>query len=280
MQLDYIAKLTDMGVTWLAANGMKLIGALLVLALGHWISRRLTGAFRRLMERSKVDPLLVRFLGNLAYWVFLVAVAMAAAGQMGIDMTSFLAVLGSLGLAVGLALKDNLANFSSGVLLVLLRPFNLGDYISVSGVAGSVQTISLFNTVLSTPDNQRIIVPNSKIMGEIITNATGNQTRRIDLIIGVGYADDLAKAREAVRQALAADPRILGDPAPVVAVSELGDSSVNLAVWSWVRTAEYWPVRLELLENIKRALDEAGVSIPFPQRDVHLFVEQGEVKAG
>ncbi len=273
MQLENIGKYQEMAVAWAAAYGAQLLLALVILVLGLWVGRSLRALTRRGLERRGVDPLLVGFVGNLVYYIMVIAVALAAVSRIGVDTTSFLAIVGSMGLAIGLAMKDNLANFSSGVMLILFRPFTLEDYIEVAGVTGVVKAITLSNTILATPDNQKIIVPNNKITGEIIRNVTANDTRRIDLTIGIGYGDDIARAKDVVAKLLAADSRVMTDPAPLVAVAELADSSVNLVVRPWVATADYWSVRFDLTERIKNALDENGISIPFPQRDVHIISE-------
>lgn len=269
--LQNLGEYQEMALAWATAYGAQLVLALVILVIGLWVSRKVRGLVGAALERRGVDPLLVGFIGNLVYYIMVVAVALAAVSRIGVDTTSFLAIVGSLGLAIGLAMKDNLSNFSSGVVLILFRPFTVGDYIEVAGTAGTVKEITLSNTILATPDNQRIIVPNNKITGEIIKNVTANDTRRIDLVIGIGYDDDIAKAKDVARQLLEADERILKDPAPQIAVSELADSSVNLVVRPWVATTDYWSVRFEFIENIKRALDENGISIPYPQRDVHMI---------
>ena len=204
----------------------------------------------------------------------LVVVVIAAAGQLGINTTSFLTIVGAAGLAIGLALKDSLSNLASGVMLILFRPFGVGDVVTAGGVTGKVESITMFNTVLSTPYNQRVIVPNGSVTSNIITNVTANPTRRVDLVVGIGYGDNIAKAKEILAQLVSSDERILGDPAPTIAVSELADSSVNLVVRPWVKTEEYWDVYFSLTENIKTTFDKEGITIPYPQRDLHLFSEQ------
>ncbi|MBU1002663.1 MAG: mechanosensitive ion channel [Proteobacteria bacterium] len=272
MNLDFdVSKYSEQIIAWLTVNGIDLLMALLILLVGTWFARRVGNAAQGTMEKREVDTLLARFVGNVLFYALLLTVLIAALSQLGINTTSFVAIVGTLGLAIGLAVKDNLANFASGVVLILARPFTVGDYISVAGVAGTVKNVTLGNTILSTPDNQRIIVPNSKITGDVITNATANATRRIDLVIGIGYGDDIAKAKDVVRGLLEAESRVLDDPAYTIAVAELGDSSVNLVVRPWVQTGDYWDVRFGLTEGIKLALDENGISIPFPQRDVHLI---------
>lgn len=271
--LELVTQYQDSLIAWAAKNGMNIALALLVILIGHIVARTVANGLRRALEHRKVDALLGNFLRGVAYYMIMAAVFIAAAAQAGIDTTSFVAILGTVGLAVGLALKDNLANFSSGVMLVLFRPFTYGDYVQAAGTAGSVEAINLFHTVLRSPDNQKIIVPNSLIMGTVITNVTGNTTRRIDLVIGVSYSDDLARTREVIENVLKAEPRVLADPAYTIAVNELADSSVNFVVRPWVKTEEYWSTRWSLMEAIKIALDANGISIPFPQRDVHVIQE-------
>lgn len=252
----------------------SVIAAVVILVVGVWISKRISNLVGRLMERQGIDITLVNFLKGLVYYLLVLIVLIVAAAQLGINTASFLTILGTIGLAVGLALKDSLSNFAAGVMLILFRPFRVGDVVSVSGVTGKVESISLFNTIFTTPDNQKIIIPNGKIMGDIITNITANDTRRIDLVVGVSYEDDIEKAKETLMEILNEDPRILKEPAPTVAVAELADSSVNLVVRPWVKTGDYWAVRFDLVEKIKKVFDERGISIPYPQQDVHLFVEK------
>ncbi len=259
---------------YLVSKLPQVIGALVILVVGLWLSKRIANFFGRVMERRGVDITLVNFLKGLLYYLFVLVVLIAAAGQLGFNTTSFLTILGAIGLAVGLALKDSLSNFAAGVMLILFRPFRVGDVVSAAGVTGGVQAINLFNTILHTPDNQKVIVPNSKIMGDVITNITANETRRIDLVVGISYEDDLEKAKAILWQLLAQDPRILKEPAPTVAVAELADSSVNFVVRPWVKTSDYWAVRFDLTEKIKKTFDQEGISIPYPQQDVHLFVEK------
>lgn len=251
--------------------GIKLIIAILVFLIGKWLSNRVCKVFVKIMEKNDVDQTLSAFLRNILYYVLLTAVIIAAAGQLGINTTSFLTVLGAASLAIGLALKDSLANFSSGVMLILFRPFGIGDVVSVAGETGKVQEITIFNTIINTADNKKKIIPNGVISNDTITNITANDTRRVDLVIGIGYDDDLKKAKETLTTIVMANKFVLADPAPVVAVSELADSSVNLVVRPWVKTDDYWTVYFELIETIKLTFDEEKISFPYPQQDVHLF---------
>jgi small conductance mechanosensitive channel len=262
---------------WVSAYSLNIIGAILIFIVGKWLSRRIANLLSTLLQKNNIDQTLVNFLSNLTYYSLIVLVVVAAAGRLGINTTSFLTIIGAAGLAVGLALKDSLANFAAGVMLVLFRPFTIGDVVSTAGITAKVESINIFNTHFCSPDNQLIIVPNGKIINDIITNINIKATRRIDLVVGISYSDDMAKTREILAGLAKADSRVLTDPAPTIAVAELADSSVNLVFRPWVKTADYWDVRFDLTEKIKNALDEAGISIPFPQQDVHLFVEKEEV---
>jgi small conductance mechanosensitive channel len=265
-----IQSLINENSTLITGYAWNAISALLVFLIGKWVSRRVSNLFTKLLRRQKIDETLVRFLENISYYALLVVVLMAVADQLGIDTNSFLAIFGAAGLAVGLALKDSLGNFASGVMLVFFRPFKIGDVVTAGGVTGKVESISVFNTVFLTPDNQRMIVPNGQITNGVITNVTANPTRRLDLMFGIGYEDNIAKAKSIFKAILLADTRVLRDPEPLIAVAELADSSVNFHVRPWVNTEDYWAVKFDLTEKIKLALDEAGISIPYPQTDVHL----------
>jgi small conductance mechanosensitive channel len=225
----------------------------------------------RIMVKSNMDSTLISFVSNLAYIALLAFIVVAALGQLGIQTTSFIAVLGAAGLAVGLALQGSLANFAAGFLLIIFRPFKVGDLIEAAGVFGVVEAIQIFTTQLKTPDNKTVIVPNGKITDDNIVNWTVKGTRRIDMVFGIGYDDDIDQARSLMADIIAQDERILKDPAPKIAISELADSSVNFVVRPWVKVEDYWGVHFDLTEKIKKAFDAAGVSIPFPQRDVHVY---------
>jgi small conductance mechanosensitive channel len=217
-----------------------------------------------------MDITLRRFVANLARMLLMLFVIIAAIHQLGIQTASLIALLGAAGLAVGLALQGSLSNFAAGVLIVLFRPYKVGDWIEGGGVSGAVEEVQILTTVLKTGDNKRVIIPNSQIMGTTITNYSANETRRVDLVVGVSYSDDLDKVRKELEGLVAADERILKDPAVTIAVSELADSSVNFVLRPWVNTADYWGVYFDLTEAIKKRFDEVGISIPFPQRDVHI----------
>ncbi|MDH3442132.1 MAG: mechanosensitive ion channel [Gammaproteobacteria bacterium] len=226
---------------------------------------------RRLLQSQQVDKILETFVCNLAYWTVMIFVIIAAISQIGIETTSLIAVMGAAGLAVGLALQGSLSNFAAGVLIVVFRPYRVGDFVEAAGISGSVEQVQILTTVLRTGDNKQIIVPNSQIMGSIITNYSANDTRRVDMTIGVSYDDNLDKVRATLEELIDADARILKDPEPLIAVSALADSSVNFTVRPWVKTGDYWGVMFDLTEAIKKRFDKEGISFPFPQQDVHLY---------
>jgi small conductance mechanosensitive channel len=238
------------------------ISALLIFFIGKWLSGKLTKIITALMERAKIDTTLIKFLENIFYYAMLIAVGIAAAGQMGINTTSFLTVIGAASLAVGLALKDSLANFSSGIMLILFRPFRVGDVVTVGAETGKVQEITVFNTILNTGDNQRKIIPNSQIANATITNITANPTRRIDLIVSISYGEDIKKAKETLQRIIQDDSRILPNPVPLIAVAQLAASSVDLAVRPWVKTDQYWDVFFDLTERIKLTFDTESIAFP------------------
>lgn len=257
-------------MTYISLYGVRIVGALVIFIIGKWLAKLLTGVVKRLMKNANVDETLLTFLGNLAYALLLTFVVLAALSQLGVNTTSFIAVLGAAGLAIGLALQGSLSNLGAGVLLIIFKPFKIGDFVDAGGAMGTVEALNIFTTQLKTPDNRVVIVPNSNITGGNITNFSAKDTRRVDLVFGVSYSDDLRKVKDELAGLVSADERILKDPAPVIAVSELADSSVNFIVRPWVKTADYWNVYFDLHERVKRRFDEQGISIPFPQRDVHV----------
>ncbi|MDJ0805307.1 MAG: mechanosensitive ion channel [Gammaproteobacteria bacterium] len=259
--------------TYLIPWGTKIILALLVFIVGKWLARLLSRALEKVMTKSKVDQMLVSFLGNIAYAALLAVVVLAALEQLGVNTTSALAILGAAGLAVGLALKDSLSSFAAGVMLIIFRPFKLGDFVEAGGTAGVVEEIRIFHTVLKTGDNREVTMPNAQIYGGTIVNYSARDTRRIDLVIGIGYDDDIKKARDLIKGVLEANETVLKDPTPNVMLLELGASSVDFAVRPWVKTGDYWATRADLMEAIKAVFDKEGVSIPYPQQDIHLFKE-------
>ncbi len=256
--------------TLVAQWGLKLLGALAVFLIGRIVAGWARRALRRALDRSELDATLVPFMTGLLYYALMAFVIIAALGMVGVQTTSVIAVLGAAGLAVGLALQGTLGNFASGVMLLVFRPFRVGDFIEAAGTAGAVQEINIFTTRLNTPDNVGIVIPNSAVWGTTIKNYAANDTRRIDLVAGISYDDDIAVAMRTLQAILDADQRVLKDPAPTIAVSELGDSSVNLVVRPWCRAADYWDLRFHLMRTMKEELERAGCSIPFPQRDVHV----------
>ncbi|MBU1140596.1 MAG: mechanosensitive ion channel [Proteobacteria bacterium] len=263
----------QMAKSWLIAEGPGLLSAIIILVVGRILARWLATLSSKALVKAKVDETLVRFLNKVIYYGLLVAVIIAAADQVGIETTSFLAILGAASLAIALALKDSLSNFASGVMLILFHPFKVGDVITAGGVTGTVQQIDIVSTVLITGDNQKIVVPNKTITSSTITNINAHPTRRIDLTVSIGYDDDIRQAKTTLDELVKADDRILTDPAPTIAVSELADSSVNLVVRPWVQTSDYWNVRFDLMEKIKLTFDERGISFPYPQQDVHMHQE-------
>ena len=258
-----------------SAWGLQVVGAIAVLIIGRIVAGALRRGATRALERADTDPTLVPFLSGLVYYLALAVVVIAVLGLFGIETTSLVAVLGAAGLAIGLALQGTLSNFAAGVMLLVFRPFKNGDFVEAAGVKGSVDQIGIFTTVLNTPDNVKIIVPNSTIYNDTITNYSAYDTRRNDIVVGVGYGDDLGVARDTILRVLQADDRVLADPEPQVAVSELGDSSVNFVVRPWCKAEDYWDLRFDLMRALKEQLESAGCSIPFPQTDVHLHPTSG-----
>ena len=250
--------------------GINLVTAIVIFFVGKWIVSLVVKGMLKAMQKGDMDITLRRFVANLARMLLMLFVIIAAIHQLGIQTASLIALLGAAGLAVGLALQGSLSNFAAGVLIVLFRPYKVGDWIEGGGVSGAVEEVQILTTVLKTGDNKRVIIPNSQIMGTTITNYSANETRRVDLVVGVSYGDDLDKVRTELEGLVAADERVLKDPAVTIAVSELADSSVNFVLRPWVKTADYWGVYFDLTEAIKKRFDEVGISIPFPQRDVHI----------
>ncbi len=265
-----IEKVSTLGTEW----GVKLIGAIVILIIGKIIVKILAGTIKKVMEKAKVDETLIGFLGTLINIALTTVLWLMVLGNLGIQTTSFIAILGAAGLAVGLALQGSLSNLGAGVLLIVFRPFKTGNFITGGGESGTVKEISIFTTTLVTPDNKLIIIPNSKMAGGNITNFSTMPTRRVDLVFGIGYGDDLKKAKDTLWKIVNEDERILKDPVSQVVVGELGDSSVNFKVRVWVNSADYWNVYFDTTEKVKLVFDEVGISIPFPQRDVHIYEEK------
>lgn len=272
MEID-ISRLTETLASYVTEYGLRIVVALLIFIIGRAIAKALANGTQKVLLKAKVDETLASFLKNITYYALVAAVVIAALGQAGINVTSFLAVLGAAGLAVGLALKDSLSNFAAGAMLILLKFFKKGDYVTAGGQSGTVTAINIFNTVLTTPDNRVITVPNSAVLGGTIINVTANDTRRVDMTFGIGYDDDLLKAKKTLERIVSEEPRVLADPAPVIQVMELADSSVNFVVRPWCKTSDYWGVFFALTEKVKLVFDQEGISIPYPQQDVHMYTE-------
>lgn len=250
--------------------GPKLIGAIITLIVGLWIVKRISKFFNQSLEKKEVDPSLRPFLSSMVNTLLKVFLVVSVLSMMGIEMTSFVAILGAAGLAVGLALSGTLQNFAGGVIILILKPFKVGDFIEAQGYSGSVSSIQIFNTILKTPDNKTIIIPNGGLSTGALTNYSTEPTRRVDWTVGIGYGDDIEKARKILLDILTSDERVFKDPAPFIQVSALADSSVNLATRVWVNSGDYWPVSMETNEKIYNEFNKQGINIPFPQMDVHV----------
>jgi len=271
--MDYVNQFQGVMV-FLTTWGIRVLGALAVFVIGKMVAswaRRLT---RKGLERGKTDPTLIPFVSSMVYYLLLAFVIVAVLGIFGIPTASFVAVLGAAGLAVGLAIQGTLSNFAAGVMLLIFRPFKVGDFVDAGGATGVIDTVGIFSTTLKSPDNVLITVPNSQIYGATIKNYTALDSRRVDLEIGISYDDDIQKATDTIREVVSRDERVLPEPGVQIAVGGLGDSSVNLVVRPWCRPEDYWDVRFDLLRAIKEGLEANGCSIPFPQTDVHLFQEK------
>lgn len=263
-------------VSWLITNQERLIGygegvlsAILILVAGAWIAKTFALSVASIMKKKQLDAAVVDFVQHLLRYILLAIVLIAALGRLGVETASIVAVVGAAGLAIGLALQGSLSNFAAGVLIVTFRPFKSGDYVDIGGVSGSVASIQIFSTVLTTPDNKMVVVPNGTVISSPITNYSRHDTRRIDYVIGVSYKANLQKTRAILNRVVMADPRVLKEPGVTVGVQALADSSVNFVVRPWVKTSEYWAVYFDLLQAIKEELDKEGIEIPYPQMDVH-----------
>jgi small conductance mechanosensitive channel len=270
MEMD-LSKLIAKVYELLTVYGLRVIAALVIFVLGRWVALGVAKIIKRVLIKSKVDETLVSFVRNLCYVALLAFVVIAALNQLGIQTASLIAVLGAAGLAIGLALQGSLGNFAAGVLMVIFKPFKVGDYIEGAGTAGIVEHIEIFTTQLKTPDNKTVIVPNAKLTGDNITNFTVKGTRRVDFVFGIGYGDDIDKARGIIKEIIDQDERVMKEPEPTIVVSELADSSVNLTVRAWTSANDYWSFYFDTIEKVKKQFDAQEVSIPFPQRDVHLY---------
>lgn len=260
----------EIATTYLYPWGIKIGFAILIFIIGIYVSKILVGILKKALSNARMENILVDFISSIVNWLLLLFVIIAALSQLGINTNSLIALIGAAGLAIGLALQDSLKNFASGVLLITFRPFKEGDFVEAGGTTGAVEKITIFSSTLRTPDNKEVIVPNGSIYTDVITNYSAKENRRVDMVFGIGYGDDIKKAKELIEKIIYEEPRILKDPEPLVAVGELADSSVNFEVRPWVKTSDYWGVKFDITEKIKLAFDENGISIPFPQMDVHV----------
>ncbi len=261
-----LSLITEIGITY----GTKLLGAIVVWIIGRWVIKGLTKAFGKMLDKKKTDDTLKPFLKNIVKTLLQIMLIISVLAMLGIEMTSFIAVLGAAGLAIGMALSGTLQNFAGGVMILLFKPFKVGDVIEAQGYLGSVSEIQLFNTILKTPDNRTIIIPNSALAGSSMINYTTEKTRRVDWTIGIGYGDDVDKAKQIIKQLCDQDPRILKNPEVFIAVAELADSSVNLTVRAWVNKEDYWNVFFDMNKKIYETFAKEGINIPYPQMDVHI----------
>jgi small conductance mechanosensitive channel len=271
MDPDKIGDLIAMGTELAVKYGLQLIAAVAIFIIGKMVANWVKRQVARVMKKGGVDPIIIGFTSSIAYIAMMAFVIVAALGQLGIQTTSFIAILGAAGLAVGLALQGSLANFAAGFLMIIFRPFKVGDFVEAGGVSGKVEAIHIFTTTLLTPDNKTIIIPNGKIGNDNIINYSTQATRRVDLTVGVAYDADLKEVRRILEDIISKDERVLSDPEHLIAVAELADNSVNFTVRLWVKSSDYWGVFFDTNESVKLRFDEAGIGIPFPQRDVHLY---------
>ena len=263
---------------FLLVYGLNVVAAVVIFIVGRWLARAVSNIIEKMMRKSNVDVMLTNFVKHITYFGLLVVVIVAALNKLGLQTTSLIAVLGAAGLAIGLALQGSLANFAAGIMLIVFKPFKVGDFIEAAGTTGTVKEVHIFNTILHTLDNRKVIVPNAKLTGDNITNYTGLEKRRVDLVFGISYTDDIKTAKEALEHVVTSDARVLKDPKPSIAVSELADSSVNLVCRPWVKPDDYWDVYFDTIENGKLEMEKRGITIPFPQRDVHLYEEKRQDK--
>lgn len=263
-------EISNMVTTYVVPWAINIFFALAIFIVGRWVAKILIKLLRKGLGKADMDPILVNFVASIVSSLLLLFIIIASLNQLGVDTTSLIAIFGAAGLAIGLALQGSLQNFASGVMLIIFRPFKTGDFVEAGGTSGVVEAISIFTTIMRTGDNREVIVPNGSIYTGTITNYSARDTRRIDMVFGIGYGDDIKKAKQILQQVVEADERVLKDPAPLVAVAELADSSVNFNVRPWVKSPDYWAVKFDLTENVKLAFDENNISIPFPQMDVHM----------
>lgn len=268
--LDQTGKYVDMAIQFASEYGLKIIGAIIIFTVGKWVAKWIQGLIVKVLTKKNVDAMLVSFAESIIYMLLMVVVILASLNTLGVNTTSVAAILAAAGLAIGLALTGTFANIGSSVLIISFRPFNVGDVVTVGGETGAVAAISMFATVLHTPDNKVITVPNTAVTGGNITNFSEKKERRLDLVFGIGYDDDLKLAKSVLEDIIKADSRILTEPVPFVGVKELADSSVNFAFRPWVKSEDYWDVYFDMNEKVKLTFDEKGISIPYPQMDIHL----------
>jgi len=269
--MEQMQQLLDSAWEMVINNYMHVVAAIVILVVGRMVAGWARKITRRGLKRGDVDATLVPFVAKLVYYVVLAVVVIAALNRLGVATTSVIAIFGAAGLAVGLALQGTLANFASGVMLLIFRPFDIGDYVDAGGTAGTVMEIGIFATTLKSPDNIKITVPNSQIYGATISNYNGYETRRVDMVMGISYGDNIQTAMDTIHRIVTADERVLADPEPQIAVSNLGDSSVDIIVRPWSNAADYWSLRFDLNRKLKEGLEAAGCSIPYPQSDVHMY---------
>ena len=264
-------KYINLAIEYGSLYGLKLIFSLVIFFIGKRLARLITNLVIKGLKKQDVDIELIGFFNSLIYWILFALVCIATLGQLGIQTASFIALIGAAGLAIGLALQGSLSNFAAGVLIIILRPIKVGEFVEIAGESGSVQSIRIFTTELRTGDNKCVIIPNQRVLNSNIINYSSTGRRRIDMVFGIGYNDDIDHARKVISDIINADKRILSDPEPQIAVSELADSSVNFVVRPWVKTADYWGVRFDLIESIKKRFDEEKISIPFPQQEINII---------
>lgn len=266
---NFISENTELFNQYVIPWAINITMAIAIFIVGKIVVNILISILRKILQKSKMDEILVNFVASIIKTILLLFVVIAALDQLGVDTTSLIALLGAAGLAVGLALQNSLQNFAAGVMLIVFRPFKAGDFVEVAGTSGVVETISIFSSTMRTGDNKEVIIPNGSIYGGTITNYSARDTRRVDMVFGIGYDDDIKKTKQLLEKIVTSDERVMADPAPVIAVSELADSSVNFVVRPWVKTSDYWGVLWDITEEVKLQFDQAGISIPYPQMDVH-----------
>lgn len=257
-------------IHYIEEYALPVVFAIVILIVGRWLAKFVKGIFCKILTARKVEAVVVSFAGNILYFLLMAVVIIAALEELGFDTTSAVAIFGACTLAIGFALQSSLSNLAAGVMIIIFKPFRIGDFVEAGGITGIVQELSIFETQLKTPDNKKIVIPNGQVTGGPITNYSAHDTRRMDLVVGVSYEDDLRKVKQVLSEVLESDPGVLKDPEHTVGVLEMADSSVNFAVRPWVKTAEYWDVFFRLNMAIKLRLDEEGISIPFPQQDVYM----------